>query len=188
MGSSCLIDDLSNSDLCKNTDMFDLNELAKCYNKTFESVINKHTPLRTKIVVNRPYAPWFNIEVKPAKREQRRAEQKWRRTKQPDDFEVHKSKKNCKEFGMKRARKNFHLDVVLEHRSDQRKLLNVAKTLFSLKNYLNFPSYEDQNILANDIGEFFVQKIGTFEVNLNCQLQILTTLFKTNLLHIECLF
>ena len=40
--------DLSNSDLCKNTDLSDIHELAKSYNETLESVINRHAPLRRK--------------------------------------------------------------------------------------------------------------------------------------------
>ena len=66
--------------------MFNVNELAICYNETLESVINRHAPLRTKTIVTRPYVPWFNTEVKSAKGGQRRAERKWRRTKQLHDF------------------------------------------------------------------------------------------------------
>ncbi|CAB4034428.1 Hypothetical predicted protein [Paramuricea clavata] len=151
--------DLSNSDLYKNTDMFDKNELAICYNEILESAINKHAPLRTKTNFSRPYVPWFNTEVKSAKREQRRAERKWRRTKQLDGFEIYESKKNYMIFVMNRVRKKFYTDFVLEHSSDQRILFNAAKSLFHQKNDLNFSAYEDQNMLASDIGEFFVQKI-----------------------------
>ena len=65
--------DLSNSDLCKNTDLFDVNELAKCYNETFESVINWHAPLRTKTIVAQPHVPWFNNEEKTAKKRARKS-------------------------------------------------------------------------------------------------------------------
>jgi hypothetical protein len=53
---------------------------------------------------SRPYVPWFNTEVKSAKREQRRAERIWRRTKQLDGFEIYKSKKNYMIFVMNRYR------------------------------------------------------------------------------------
>ena len=80
--------------------MFDVNELAICYNETLESAINRHAPLRTKTIVTRPYVPWFNTEVKSTKREQRRAERKWIRTKQLHDFQIYKSKKNYMIFVM----------------------------------------------------------------------------------------
>ena len=151
--------DLSNSDLCKNTDLSDIHELAKSYNETLESVINRHAPLRTKTIVARPHVPWFNNEVKSVKRERRRAERKWRRTRQLCDFQIYKSKKNYMIFVMNRSRKKYYTDFVLEHGSDQRKLFNAAKSLFNQRNDLNFPAYDDQTMLANDIGEFFVQKV-----------------------------
>ena len=167
MNLDALRADLSNSDLCKNTDMFDVNELAICYNETLESAINRHAPLRTKTIVTRPYVPWFNNEVKSAKREQRRAERKWRRTKQPHDFQIYKSKKNYMIFVMNRSRKKIYTDFVLEHSSDQRKLFNAAKSLFYQRDDLNFPAYDDQIMLANDIGEFFVQKIENIRSELD---------------------
>ena len=139
--------------------MFDVNELAKCYNETLELVINRHAPLRTKTIVARPHVPWFNNEVKSAKRERRRAERKWRRTKQLRDFQIYKSKKNYMTVVMNRSRKKYYREFVLEHGSDQRKLFNAAKSLFHQRNDLSFPAYDDQIMLANDIGEFFVQKI-----------------------------
>ena len=62
-------------------------------------------------------------------------------------------------FVMNRSRKKYHTDFVLEHGSDQRKLSNAAKSLFHQRNDLNFPAYDDQIMLANDIGEFSVQKV-----------------------------
>lgn len=159
--------DISNSDLCKNTDMFGLNELVNCYKTTLESAINSHAPLKTKTIISRPSVPWFNMEIRSAKREQRRAERKWRRTKLRDHFEIYKSKKNYAILLMNRARKTFYTDFVLENASDQRKLFKAAKTLFSQKNDLNFPEYNDSNMLANDIGEFFIQKIENIRTELD---------------------
>ena len=55
MNLDALRADLSNSDLCKNTDMLDVNELAICYNETLESAINRRAPLRTKTLLGPMY-------------------------------------------------------------------------------------------------------------------------------------
>ncbi|CAB4023503.1 Hypothetical predicted protein [Paramuricea clavata] len=68
---------------------------------------------------------------------------------------------------MNRSRKKIYTDFVLEHSSDQRKLFNAAKSLFHQRNDLNSPAYEDQIMLANDIGEFFVQKIENIRSELD---------------------
>ena len=72
--------DLSNSILCENMESFDLNELVNCYNKTLNSILDQYAPLKTKTVTKRPIVPWFNEQVKAAKRQRRKAEKKWRRT------------------------------------------------------------------------------------------------------------
>jgi hypothetical protein len=59
---------------------FDLNELVNCYNKTLNSILDQYAPLKTKTVTKRPIVPWFNEQVKAAKRQRRKAEKKWRRT------------------------------------------------------------------------------------------------------------
>ena len=52
------------------------------------SVINKHAPLRSRCVNNRPSAPWMNDEVKAAKRQSRIAERKYRKSKVLSDKEL----------------------------------------------------------------------------------------------------
>ena len=68
---------------------------------------------------------------------------------------------------MNRSRKKNCTDFVLEHGSDQRKLFNAAKSLLHQRNDLSFPAYDDQIMLANDIGEFFVQKIESIRNELD---------------------
>ena len=45
-------------------------------------VVDKHAPLRKKTVTVRPYTSWFNEDIANDKREKRKAEVKWRHTKQ----------------------------------------------------------------------------------------------------------
>ena len=61
--------DLSNSILCENMESFDLNELVNCYNKTLNSILDQYAPLKTKTFTKRPIVPWFNEQIKAAKRQ-----------------------------------------------------------------------------------------------------------------------
>ena len=65
-----------------------------------------------KTVMKRPSVPWFNDEVKSAKKEKRRAERKWRRTKLHSDFIDFKAKKNIATCVMKRARTTYYTDLI----------------------------------------------------------------------------
>ena len=52
----------------------------KLSNTTLAQVLDWHAPLCTKVIRSRPLVPWFNEEIKVARREKRKAERKWRRT------------------------------------------------------------------------------------------------------------
>ena len=162
-----LCNDLSNSDLCKNMLSMELNDLVDCYNHTLSSSLDRHAPVNHKTVVKRPTVPWFNEEVKLAKRARRRAERKWRRTKLYGDFLVYKSKKNQATFVMKRARNEYYTTFIQENSSDHRKLFKSAKFLFNQETDLHFPEYSDNTVLANDIGDFFAKKIECIRQDLD---------------------
>ena len=86
--------DLAATDLCRNPPEA-LEDLAKCYNGTLKVVLDKHAPLITRSIKERPRVPWFNEEIKMAKRERRKAEKRWRRTKLDSDLAAFKVKRKC---------------------------------------------------------------------------------------------
>ena len=50
------------------------------YNKVMLSIIDKHAPVRSKMVKVVPRAPWFDTEYATLRRHRRKAEKKYRRT------------------------------------------------------------------------------------------------------------
>ncbi|CAB3993776.1 Hypothetical predicted protein [Paramuricea clavata] len=162
-----LRNDLSNSDLCKNMLSMELNDLVDCYNHTLSSSFDRHVHVNRKTVVKRPTVPWFNEEVKLAKRARRRAEKKWRRTKLYSDFLVYKPKKNQATFVMKRARNQCYTTFIQQNSSDRRKLFKSAKFLFNQETDFHFPEYCDNTVLANDIRDFFAKKIDCIRQELD---------------------
>ena len=162
-----LRNDLSKSDLCNNTLSLELNDLVSCYNETLTSTLDRHAPLITKSVTKRPVVPWFSQELKLAKKERRHAERKWRRTKLDCDFRIYKAKKNRATFEMKKARKEYYTSFIQENSYDPRKLFRSAKTLFNHEKELHFQGHPDNMTLADDIGNFFVQKVNAIRARLD---------------------
>lgn len=61
---------------------------------------------------------------------------------------------------MNEAKRKFYTEFISEHSSDSRKLFQATKRLLFKAQRLSFPDYKDNNQLANDLGEFFIQKIA----------------------------
>ena len=59
---------------------------ADSLNNSLMSQLDQHAPLRTRTVTVRSHSPWFTDDIKDAKRAQRRAERKWRKT----GLQIHK--------------------------------------------------------------------------------------------------
>ena len=122
--------DLLVSELCQNTPDT-LDELVNSYNTTLAQALDRHAPLRTKVIRSRPLVPWFNDEIKAARREKRKAERKWRRTGSREDMLAYKAKKNDANALMNEARRKFYHNFIQDNNSSQRQLFSAAKKLLS---------------------------------------------------------
>ena len=50
------------------------------YNSAIETIVNKHAPIVTRVITVRSRTPWHTEELSCAKRDLRRAERRWRKT------------------------------------------------------------------------------------------------------------
>ncbi len=55
--------DLYPSELCHNPSQ-DLDALVSQFNGTLSRLVEKHAPLKTRSMVERPIQPWFNDDIK----------------------------------------------------------------------------------------------------------------------------
>ena len=76
IGFDALRQDVEKSELCTR-EYSDLNELTSSYNSTLTSLLNKHVPMKEKVVVCMQRLPWFNSEIKCAIRTRWKVERKW---------------------------------------------------------------------------------------------------------------
>ena len=97
---SALMNDIATSSFCSDSSLHDhlstheLDSLVQKYQVTLTTVIDQHAPIISRTLVARPKVPWYNNEIDNAKRQRRKAERTWRRTKSPSDFDQFKSKRN----------------------------------------------------------------------------------------------
>ena len=154
--------DIQASSLCDDKQFDtadDLDAYAREYTTTFSALLERHAPLKTRRRVTRPVVLWYNETIDNAKRERKKAERKWRKTKAADDLLDFKSKRNHVTYLMNKARRDFYSEFMVENGADQRKLFNAAKKLLGMNDEPLFAEHLDKTIIANDIGRYFVRKV-----------------------------
>ena len=150
--------DLSDSLLCSDPpymqvqlhseDPRDLDALVRRYNTT----------RKTKTVKVSPAVPWYNNEIKAAKRLRRKAQGTWRRTRSLSDLNIFNPYRNRVTFLMNHTRQAFYTNFIDENSTDHKRLFRATKYFLAKKEELSFPNYQDKSKLANDIGVFFIRK------------------------------
>ena len=66
--------DIASSMLCASVHWDNIDALSDCFNMTLTDILDKHAPLKTRIMINCPRVPWFNDDIKQLKRKRRRLE------------------------------------------------------------------------------------------------------------------
>ena len=67
-----------------------VNELANAYNNGLYSLVDKHAPLCTNIIVLRPSCPWYSNQLHEAKNLRQKLERKWRCSKLAIDHKLYR--------------------------------------------------------------------------------------------------
>ena len=161
-----LCDELSNTSLCTDSPVA-LNDLVKCYNSTLSAALDRHAPLVTKFIAVRPLVPWFSEDIRESRRERRRAERRWRRSRSVHDLLECKKKRNFTTYLMTEACRKFYSDFIAENNSNQRNLFSATKRLLNQGHEVPLPPTSDKLVLANEMGGFFVEKIDAIHVKLD---------------------
>lgn len=68
---------------------------------------------------------------------------------------------------MDNARQNYYTEFIEENSYDQGKLFKASKSLLNLQADKTLPPYDDASTLANEMGEYFVQKVTTIRDKLD---------------------
>jgi hypothetical protein len=150
--------DISASKLCNST-WSNVNELAKCYDDTLSTVLNKHAPMMTKTMVVRPRVPWFSNTLRQLKAKRRKKERKILKTGLPVDREAYYAVRDNYSTLLNDAKRTHYSGLIDQCAGDSRKLFSVVNSLCNDRSHNPLPPHEDPRHLANDLGEFFCKKI-----------------------------
>ena len=135
----------------------DVDTAVTTYNTELAKILDKHAPIVRKTVTLHPEAPWFNDEIKNAKKERRKAEHTWRKSNLTVHREIFVEKKTTVNNLIKSAKETYYSDMVSE--SEQKNLFKIVDKITNKKPTNVLPEHTSAKDLADKFGTFFTQKI-----------------------------
>lgn len=164
---SKLLSDISNTAIVRNystaTSVTDLSDL---YDSSLSSILEKHAPLKKKIVTVRPVSPWFTDEIHQLKLKKRRLERRWRRSKLQADRDLYV--KCCQQLNtaLTDSKMSTYCAIIDENKSDQRVLFATVDKMLHRSTEKLYPTARTTSQLANDFADFFSNKISNIRQEL----------------------
>ena len=148
-----LKESLANQDLSVKTD---IDEMVDIYNSTLKDIYDKLAPVQTRVVNHRPWAPWYNEDLREAKREKRRAERKFRKTKLTVNKQMYIEA--CERYNrlLENCKTSYYKNKI--EGADRNRLFCLVNSLFKTsKNIL--PTHNSREVLADEFNTYFINKI-----------------------------
>lgn len=139
----------------------DLLTLLHLYNSELSSVLDKHAPLKSRMVTIRPAAPWFSEEIKLERRVRRRLERRWRRTRFPEDRLRFIEQNRIFNELLLPVRSQYYTKLTDDNCLNQRKLFGIVGKMLHRSPAPQYPSCSSVTDLANRFIGFFGEKIIT---------------------------
>ena len=135
------------------------SDLADQFSSTMSNILDKHAPLMTKTVVDRPPKPWISPEILETKRERSRLERCWRHSHFPPDRSRFRSQCKFVRKLINKAKSVFFSNLVSESSSNPHSLWKTLNSILHRTPPNSLPDTHDTATLANSFLEFFTDKI-----------------------------
>ena len=158
-------DDLLNSELLIQPPD-DLNTLANLYDKTVSELINKHAPLKRKLVVERDSCEFFDENLKEAKRLRRESESCFRESGSSEDKSTYRFYNNRYNDLLKVTRAKHIQDKLDSATKDPKKTYNIVNSLLGKETSSPVLPNVDEQTAAQTLSSYFVDKIKLISDNL----------------------
>ena len=93
------------------------------------SLLDRHAPIKQRVVTVRPSAPWYSTEIAQNKRIRGKLERKLRSTLLPSDRELYVHQCSVVNNLIDSAKSSYYTTVITDFSSDQRMLFKTVKTI-----------------------------------------------------------
>ena len=136
-----------------------VEDLVKAYSEGLSLLVDKHAPIQTKTITQRPNCPWYSDELHEAKHLRRKLERRWHKSRLTVDHQIYRDQCIVMNRLLKKTRQTYYSDKIIECGHDQKGIYKVAKHLLGDKGCPSVPSTAPPSELTEMFSNFFTEKI-----------------------------
>jgi exonuclease III len=137
----------------------DLHTLMMAYESS-KAIFDNHAPETKRLITIRNPTPWNTSDIRPAKIAKRKAEKKWRRTKQTIDYHAYKEAKNSYNKLLNDMRTKEIAKRIKDNNKNSKNMFKALNSILHRKQELPLPPHGDEKTLANSFCKFFEEKVS----------------------------
>ena len=137
----------------------DVDSLVAAYNDGLRQALDRHAPLVTRRVRDRPSAPWLSEPLRQARRERRQAERQWRKTGLVVHRQIYVHSRNSVRSCVTASKKHYYDGKINSAASSSKQLFQVTNELLGKPKSKPLPCDIPRTELAERFSDFFVEKI-----------------------------
>ncbi|XP_046564906.1 uncharacterized protein LOC124273676 [Haliotis rubra] len=142
------------------------SEYVTLYDTQLRKLADHHAPLKSCTVTLHPESPWYNDDIRSAKRLRRKLEKQFRHTKLAIHKQMHDNQRHHVDSLMETAKSSYY-KAALQDVDGQKDVFRIANRLLFKDNSLTLPSHSSLDQLVDKFSDFFSQKISTIRDSLS---------------------
>ncbi len=137
----------------------DIGDLSALYNCELTRILDKHAPLKSKLVTDRNGCKWFTDKLGDLKHQKRKLERKHNTSKLTGDLEIYRDACTTYETQKNLAKCNYYTNHVTGCLNDHCSLFTIINNFPHKSSASPLPDHDSPSSLAQDFANFFDSKI-----------------------------
>ncbi|XP_070550146.1 uncharacterized protein [Ptychodera flava] len=142
----------------------DLNHLVSEYTTSMKSIVDKHAPVKTRVINQKIEAPWYNDDIRAAKQVRRRYEKLWRDSGLMVHRQMFVNQRDNVNSMIDDAKTNFYTGMIEDSTSDSRRLFRAVSNLLGSDTRVDPLSDTTPSEKVEAFAKFFSDKIKKIQL------------------------
>ena len=140
-----------------------LSELYKQYHQILKTLLDKHAPIKTKSVSQKPPAPWMNPEIIKSKQRRRYLERVWRKSRSSLDRSRYTRQSHLCNREMSKAKSHYYENMVSTNSATPKQLWECINKILHRRPAPSLPTHASIKSLCNSFLSHFKDKISVIQ-------------------------